>query len=107
MRWLTIALLLTVSVAANAAPAVTESNTDAIRAEIKARCQDAMSDYGDSLVLTCMKEDWKAAQTLFEYREQHPSVTEHCMRQMRDYGFTMVETCVDENASAKSEIDNW
>ncbi|ROO27908.1 hypothetical protein SAHL_11075 [Salinisphaera orenii YIM 95161] len=96
-----------VGTAANATPAVTESNTDAIRAEIKERCQDEMGDYGDSMVLTCMKEDWKAAQTLFNYREEHPSVTQRCMREMRDYGFTMVETCVEQDASAQSEIDNW
>lgn len=108
----TIVAAAMLALAAGSGPAVaetpvTKANADELKAEIKARCQDSMQDYGDRMVLECMKQDWQAVKQIPEYKESHPNVSERCISQMRDYGFRMVLECIRQDAQAQEQIDDW
>ncbi|WP_162622645.1 hypothetical protein [Salinisphaera orenii] len=72
-----------------------------------ARCQHAMKDHGQQLVLACMRQDWSAAQKIKRQLESHPHIAKRCLAQMRDHGYTLVEACIRQDTSAEQKISDW
>jgi hypothetical protein len=102
-----VAFWLVSAAAAAATPDFADMTYSQVRAEIKARCLNEMADAGSSLQLTCMKMDWRAAQTVRQQLTAHPTLAKRCLHQMRDAGYTLVATCIRQDTQAQSKIDDW
>jgi len=81
--------------------------TSDLKQEIINRCRAQMSDYGASIVKTCVDEDYKAALRIRNLPEKYNSIINRCRNQMLDYGYSIVLTCINEDIKAAQALDDY
>lgn len=97
----------TVVVLAGSSDIARAQSAEELKAEIKARCEKQMGQYGRALVLSCMNQDKEAVTKIAKYQESHPEITARCLSQMREYGFALVASCIEQDLASQREIDDW
>ena len=90
MRYISVLFLLTIS---QSIFAIDEDS----KKEILERCKAQMSEYGASMVKSCVDQDLTAWEKVASFRNSHQEISSRCLQQMQKYGYSMVESCITQD----------